>query len=85
MRFNCKSPDQKEQERLERIWALQRKLLNWHTMFAWRRVHLRSGGCAWLEFVQRRFEFYDVPCNNFWYPEYEAIEVDTGDEWVEYK
>lgn len=32
----------------------------WHRWFAWRPVRLESGDCRWLEYVERRVEFFSL-------------------------
>ena len=49
----------KWREQGDRWRAAHAHLTMWHPWFAWRPVRLQDHDCRWLEWVERRKEFYD--------------------------
>ena len=41
-----------------RARARYARLTDWHRWFAWRPVHVEGIGCVWLEWIERRGDFW---------------------------
>jgi hypothetical protein len=65
MKFNCSRPIDLYMARVDR-------LLEWHPWFAWRPVRVDSGDCRWLEWVERRGNFWAACGESWWTWKYRA-------------
>lgn len=44
----------------------KRRLKQWHRWFAWRPVKVNDHDCRWLEWVERRGDYYPGYADNDW-------------------
>lgn len=72
MRFNCgpacKPLTERQLRSLDRWRASGQRWLNarkhlteWHPWFAWYPARVSDGDCRWLEWIERRIEYYGPP------------------------